>query len=95
MRVSSSNARIRAITLGEASLNLIRMDQIPLRAKFALLDEEGNACGYFEKSNGWSEKVLEALQVLAGVIEEDAMSTIFLEETSSPTTSSTDEPPQF
>lgn len=97
MKLTTAPTKIRGLLLGEATLNLIRMNEIPIKAKFALVDEEGNACGYFEKSNGWSEKTFEALQKLVGAMETDAHGVLFVDNEEAPTASPefSDEPPQF
>ena len=97
MKLSTAKPKIAGIQLGEASLNLIRPDQPPLRAKYALLAEEGDVCGFFEKANGWSEKTLAALQTLAECMEEDALGHIFFIEpgTEQATAEKAEEPPQF
>ncbi len=77
MRMSDGRCKIIALQLGEAHLNLIRPNEVPIQAKVALLTEEGQPCGFFQKNNDWSEKTIEALRALAEAIEEDCIAHIF------------------
>lgn len=95
MKIVDAETRIKAIQLGEAKVNFIRPDQPPIWAKFALLSEEGSACGYFEKVNGWSEKVQQKIRELAEAMEEDALPHISKVTGSAPDKRNPDEPPQF
>jgi hypothetical protein len=96
MKVSAAPCKIKAILLGEAALNLIRVGQTPLKAKFALLDSEGNSCGSFEKSDGWSDAALEALSRFAEVLETEALGVVFeASEVAEATGQDSDGPPQF
>ncbi len=75
--MSEGRCKVVGLQLGEAALNFIRTDEVPIRAKVALLSEEGSPCGFFTKNNGWSERTLEALRALADAIEEDCIPHIF------------------
>jgi hypothetical protein len=77
MKITDAPCKIKAVHLGEASINMIRMDQVPLKAKYALLSEDGNVCGYVEKSTGWSDRVLEKMKELGDIMEEEALGLIF------------------
>ncbi len=97
--MSDGKCKVVAIQLGEAALNLIRQDEVPIRVKVALLTEDGSPCGYFAKSNDWSEKTIDALRALADAVEEDCMNHLFEGESAAVApTSETDRegsPPQF
>lgn len=95
MKLSTAKPKTVGLQLGEASLNFIHPELAPIRAKLAILAEEGEICGYLEKSNAWSEKTMAALQALAECIEEDALPHIFLEESPQTKDESRVDPPQF
>jgi hypothetical protein len=98
MKPTKAKCRITAVQLGEGQVNLIRPDQVPIKAKFALLSEDGMACGFFEKSNNWSEKTHAKLQELAEAMEEDCLTALFEvgpEDSRASETVEPDEPPQF
>jgi hypothetical protein len=95
MKLSTARPRIIGLHLGEASINFIRPDVVPIKAKLAIIGEEELACGYIEKSNGWSEKTLRALQELGSCIESDTLHHLFIEEDSQVQVDSSAEPPQF
>lgn len=95
MRLTEAKTRILGTHLGEGQINLIYPERAPLTAKFALVGEDGQALGYYEKCGEWSEKTMEALQALAECMEQDALAVIFiLSETTEPA-EKTVEPPQF
>ena len=93
--MSDGRCRILGIQLGEAALNLILPGEVPIKAKFALLDEDGSPCGSFVKHNGWSESTLEALRALANAIEADAIGHVFEGDAVEGSSEKTDGPPQF
>jgi hypothetical protein len=95
MRLSTAKPKVVGLQLGEASINLIRPDAVPIKAKLAIIGEEESACGYIEKHNGWSEKTLAALQELASCIEADALPHLFFEEDPATKEESQADPPQF
>ncbi len=97
MKISESASKIIGVQLGEASLNLIRMGEVPIKAKFALISKEGDPIGFIDMNNGWSEKALEALRTFSEVLEEEAMRKLFDGQPSETAAKSPgpDEPPQF
>ncbi len=96
MKLTEAKCRITGVTLGEAQINLIRIDAVPIQAKFALISGDGSVSGYFERRNGWSDKVLQALQAFVDAIEEDGLTVVF-EEMTKPVSEgeSAEGPPQF
>jgi hypothetical protein len=95
VKLSTAKAKVIGLQLGEAELNVIRPGVPPIRAKFALLDEDATPCGYVEKANGWSEKTMGAMQALVECMEEDALKIVFMEETKPTEAEKAEEPPQF
>lgn len=96
MKITEDKCRIQAVMLGEATINFIRPDQVPVRAKFALLaGDDGSPCGFVEKANGWSEKTLTKMRELAESMEEDVLPHIFQVSGKTPEPSNPGEPPQF
>lgn len=98
MKLTTAKSRVVGIQLGEASLNLIRMNEVPIKAKFALMTADGDVCGYVEKYNGWSDKVQEALRNFAEVLEEEGLKQLFeVTDAAESPQSNPDvaEPPQF
>jgi hypothetical protein len=95
MKLSTAKPKIVGLQLGEAALNFIRPEVVPIKAKLAIIGEEDSTCGYIEKNNGWSEKTLAALQELASCIEADALPHLFFEEDPAAKEDSQAEPPQF
>jgi len=97
MKLTEAKCRVTGVQLGEAQLNFIRSDLVPIQAKIALLAEDGTVCGYFEKRNGWSEKTHVALQALADALEEDALVHLFQqpEAEAAPDAEKAEEPQQF
>lgn len=96
MKLSDSACKIIGAQLGEVTLNYIRVDLPPVKAKFALINKEGETCGFMEIGHDWSEKVVEAARVFSEVLEEDALRRIFeqKEQVAEPSTQP-NEPPQF
>lgn len=78
--------------MGEVELNFLVPNKPALVAKIGLVTEDG-LVGAFEK-RVWSDKVLEALQTFAGILEEDALQIVFEAEAQQEPTG-TPEPPQF
>jgi len=95
MKLSMAKPKIVGLQLGEASINFIHPDIVPIKAKLAIIGEEESTCGYIEKRNGWSEKTLTALQELASCIEADALPHLFFEEDPTTKEASQADPPQF
>lgn len=99
MKLSESPSKLIGLHLGEATINTMRPDLPPLKAKFALFSKEGEPVGYMEMTHGWSEKALEALRVFQAVLEEEAVPRIFEQPSSSPEetpkSEERNEPPQF
>lgn len=94
MKLSDSKSRIIGIQVGEIELNFIRPDKPPIKAKFALVGD-GGICGYFDKSEDWSEKSLEALRVFAEALEMDVLGRIFQVTGDATTDEKSNEPAQF
>ena len=95
MRLSEGKSKIVGLQLGEAMVNFIRPDLPPIKAKLALLAEDGSACGFIEKSNGWSERTQAALQALAEAVEEDALQHVFVVDEATKGEEKAEETPQF
>lgn len=77
MKMSESASKICGVQLGEASLNFIRVGEVPIKAKFALLTKDGDVAGFVDVSNGWSEKVLEAMRTFSEVLEAEMLGRLF------------------
>ncbi len=75
MKVSEAPSKIIGVTLGEANISLLRVQDVPFKAKFALLTKDGNSCGYIEIGE-WSDKTIDALKTFIAVIEEEALTKI-------------------
>lgn len=73
----TGETRIVGLRLGEAEIDLINGFPGILRAKFALLKDDGSNCGLVSKSLGWSEKTNAALLVFAEALEEDIYAEYF------------------
>lgn len=97
MKVSEAPSKIIGVTLGEANISLLRVQDVPFKAKFALLMKDGNSCGYMEIGD-WSEKTIEALKGFINLLEEEALARISDGGPSEATSTSPEkrnEPPQF
>jgi hypothetical protein len=97
MKLSTSPSHIVGLQLGEASLNMIRGGQPPIKAKFALITKEGDAIGFMETAGPWSDKVLEALKTFSEVLEEELLGRIseVPQASETPPAGASNEPPQF
>lgn len=97
MKFSDSPSKIIGLTLGEASLNLIRIGEPPIKAKFVLINKESEVVGYLDFSSNWSEKVQDALRTFSAVLEEEVMKYVFDEAQPSETSKNDapEEPTQF
>ncbi len=77
MKLSETPSKIIGVQLGEASLNFIRIGEVPIKAKFALMNKEGEVVGFVEVNNGWSEKAQEAMRAFSEVLEGEVMVRLF------------------
>ena len=75
MRTGTS--RIIGIRVGEASIDLIHHADAVIKAEFALIREDGAACGKVTKVQGWSDQTGEALRMLLEAMEADMFSDVF------------------
>lgn len=77
MRVSKSKTRVVGIQLGEATINRVKPGVPAISAVFALVREDNELCGHFERRAFWSDKVAQALSALQDALEEEAMEDLF------------------
>jgi hypothetical protein len=73
----TGDSRIVGIRLGELEIDLIRGFPAIMKAKFALLRDDGAHCGQVTKEVDWSDKTSTALQALAEALEEDIFAEVF------------------
>lgn len=77
MKLSETPSKIIGVQLGEASLNFIRIGEVPIKAKFALMNKEGEVVGFVDVNNGWGPKVEEAMRTFSEVLEAEVMERLF------------------
>lgn len=77
MRMSETPAKIVGVQLGEAAINFIRPGEVPIKAKFALMNKEGDVVGFVDVSNGWSDRAQEAMRAFSEVLEAEVMVRLF------------------
>ena len=97
MKLTQNPSKIVGIQFGEAKLNILRPGEPPLWAKFALLNKDGEVCGYADISS-WSDKLVELLQQFTDALEEEALRLVFeggSEEKKEEPNQERNEPPQF
>lgn len=99
MKLSEQPSRICGLMAAEITLNFIRSDSPPIKARFALLTDEGPV-GFSDIGGGgtWSEKTLKAMKAFTESLEEDALGLIFKGSTQvqeTPQSEDPDSPPQF
>lgn len=76
MILSRSKSRVVGLQAGEVSINLLSGQAI-VRAKFALVADDGSTVGHFDKAGSWSERTADLLQQLTQSMESDALPHLF------------------
>ncbi len=99
MKLSTTPSKIVGVTLGELHIELLRSTGIGigLRAKFGLVDKEGQVNGFMDVATGWSEKLEAPLLAFVAALEEEGLRLVFEpgEGAETPETTAKAEPPQF
>lgn len=75
--ITKAKSRIIGVRLGEARIDLINKQSLPLVATFALLRDDELLAGKVDLRLAWSEKTLELLVKLQESMEEDALGQLF------------------
>jgi len=74
---NGNKPKITGVTLGKAVLNVLHPGIPPLTAEFALVRDDGEFCGLFEKRLEWSDKTMKAIAALQEAMEGDALEALF------------------
>lgn len=77
MITTGAKSKIVGVTLGKAAMNVLHQGIPPLTAEFALIRDDGEFCGLFEKRLEWSDRTMKAIAELQSAMEQDALEALF------------------